>query len=204
MPGNHRRDSPGADSGSSGFLSRWSERKRASREEDGGQRRVAAAGGVASARQTDRATAERPPRVLTDEDMPPLDTLNEASDYSAFLSTGVSEGLHRLALRKLFSSAGFQVRDGLDDYDNDYNLLVPMRKVLASAAREELAQQLQGRSAKAQLAADESSAGEAAPAPQQSALKQEAQSPPPGGSQDVAGDEPAREAPPSDADRRRT
>ena len=65
--------------------------------------------------------------------MPPLDSLDEASDYSGFLSPGVSDHLHRLALRKLFQSTVFQVRDGLDDYDRDYRQLQTLPRVLADA-----------------------------------------------------------------------
>lgn len=82
-------------------------------------------------------------KALTDQDMPSLESLNEGSDYSGFLSPGVSDGLHRLALRKLFSASKFQVRDGLDDYDTDYNLLQPLRRVLAGVTQDELTQQLQ-------------------------------------------------------------
>ncbi|MBF2761421.1 MAG: DUF3306 domain-containing protein [Ectothiorhodospiraceae bacterium AqS1] len=59
-------------------------------------------------------------KILTDADMPPIESLNEHSDYSGFLSPGVSEELRRRALRKLFLSAAFNVRDGLDDYDDDF------------------------------------------------------------------------------------
>jgi hypothetical protein len=82
-------------------------------------------------------------KALTDQDMPSLESLNDESDYRGFLSPGVSDGLHRLALRKLFGAAKFQVRDGLDDYDTDYNLLQPLRRVLAGVTQDELTQQLQ-------------------------------------------------------------
>ena len=58
--------------------------------------------------------------ALTDEDMPDLDSLDEHSDFSPFMSSNVSEGLRNLALRKLFHSEGFNIRDGLDEYDGDY------------------------------------------------------------------------------------
>ena len=58
--------------------------------------------------------------ALTDEDMPDLETLNENSDYSGFMSLNVSESLRKLALRKLFHGASFNIRDGLDEYDGDY------------------------------------------------------------------------------------
>ncbi|CAA6821751.1 MAG: Unknown protein [uncultured Thiotrichaceae bacterium] len=58
--------------------------------------------------------------VLTDDDMPDLESLGEDSDYSGFLSENVSEGLRKLALQKLFGGATYKIRDGLDDYDGDY------------------------------------------------------------------------------------
>ena len=57
---------------------------------------------------------------LTDKDMPDINNLTEKSDYSLFMSEGVSEELRKLALRKLFSGAGFNIKDGLDDYDDDF------------------------------------------------------------------------------------
>ena len=62
-----------------------------------------------------------PPRDLTDDDMPPLDSLDENSDYAAFMSPGISETLRRQALRKLFHLPGVHVPDGLDDYDEDFS-----------------------------------------------------------------------------------
>lgn len=56
----------------------------------------------------------------TDADLPAPDSLGPDSDYSAFLSKRVSEDLRRAALRKLFHQPQFNVRDGLDDYDEDY------------------------------------------------------------------------------------
>lgn len=61
--------------------------------------------------------------VLTDADMPPLDSLGETSDFGRFLSPGVSDELQRLALRKLFHLPGFCSRDGLDDYDEDFTTM---------------------------------------------------------------------------------
>jgi hypothetical protein len=143
MAGNHRHDSPGPEAGASGFLARWSERKRAavpSEEvappDDTREPPVAETG----ARQPATGEAQKVP---TDQDMPSLESLNEESDYSGFLSPGVSDGLQRLALRKLFGAAKFQVRDGLDDYDTDYNLLQPLRRVLAGVTQDELTLQLQ-------------------------------------------------------------
>ena len=64
--------------------------------------------------------------------MPPLDSLHEGSDYSGFLSPGVSEGLRRRALRKLFTSAVFNVPDGLDDYDEDFTSFPALGDIVTS------------------------------------------------------------------------
>ena len=109
-----------------GFAARWSRRKL---EQDSG---VAHGGdGEAEARaelqesreleklqQRKKKLEERD--ALTDADMPDLSTLDEHSDYSQFMSVNVSEGLRKLALRKLFQGADYNVRDGLDEYDGDY------------------------------------------------------------------------------------
>lgn len=58
--------------------------------------------------------------TLQDEDMPDISALDEDSDFSQFMSINVSEDLRNLALRKLFHGAGYNVRDGLDEYDGDY------------------------------------------------------------------------------------
>lgn len=68
---------------------------------------------------TEEGDAAKKP-VLTDADMPDIETLNEDSDFSGFMSSGVSDDLRNLALRKLFKAPVFNIRDGLDEYDEDY------------------------------------------------------------------------------------
>ncbi len=63
---------------------------------------------------------EQEPPPLTDADMPDLDSLGEDSDFTGFMSPGVSDELRNLALRKLFRAPVFNIRDGLDEYDEDY------------------------------------------------------------------------------------
>lgn len=55
-----------------------------------------------------------------DADITSLQSLHADSDYSVFFSSKVSEELRRLAFRKLFASSKFNLRDGLDDYDEDF------------------------------------------------------------------------------------
>ncbi|MXZ81781.1 MAG: DUF3306 domain-containing protein, partial [Gammaproteobacteria bacterium] len=115
------------------FLSRWSRRKsEQSPSQDTGQEAT-----VPEPVQSESASDTLPEstgesRVLTDEDMPPIESLDENSDYSLFMSEGVSEKLRRLALRKLFSGAGFNIRDGLDDYDDDFTYFEPLGDLVTS------------------------------------------------------------------------
>ena len=107
---------------------------------------------------------------LTDEDMPPLDSLDENSDYSGFLSPGVSEGLRRRALRKLFMSAVFNVRDGLDDYDEDFTNFEALGDIVTSDMRHqaeaeaERARQARAESGPEDLPGDDSDRAGAGPA----------------------------------------
>ena len=57
---------------------------------------------------------------LTDADMPAVETLTHDSDFTGFMSPGVSDKLRNIALRKLFHAPVFNIRDGLDEYDEDY------------------------------------------------------------------------------------
>lgn len=70
--------------------------------------------------------------VLSDEDkavaeemnLPDIESLEEGSDYSAFLSDGVPDALRRLALRKLWATNPLLgIRDGLNDYDEDFRAI---------------------------------------------------------------------------------
>lgn len=125
-----------------GFLRRWSDRKRSGDRETRGEPGDDRADGeetlplntivpedspgrMRTTVEADRLKSsleetEADAPVLTDADMPALESLDEHSDYSGFLSPGVSEKLRRLAMRKLFTAAVFNVRDGLDDYDEDF------------------------------------------------------------------------------------
>ena len=108
------------------FVARWSRRKSEAAESAEG------ADGPDEAHSGcdlgPRPTVGEAPVELTDADMPPLASLGPDSDYSGFLSPGVSEELRRLALRKLFHSPIFNVTDGLDDYDDDFTSFEVLRE----------------------------------------------------------------------------
>ncbi|MBX2837963.1 MAG: DUF3306 domain-containing protein [Gammaproteobacteria bacterium] len=70
--------------------------------------------------------------LLTDEDMPPIESLNKDSDMSGFLNKGVSDTLRKAAFRKLFSLPAFNIRDGLNDYDDDYTQFEPLGDTVTS------------------------------------------------------------------------
>lgn len=56
-------------------------------------------------------------------DLPPVESLGKDSDYTPFLQEGVPEDLAKAALRRMWrSDPAFNIRDGLDDYDEDFSL----------------------------------------------------------------------------------
>jgi hypothetical protein len=111
------------------FLSRWSRRKSESHQEAAAMPEPS---GEPSEADPDQAASEAPTKDLTDEDMPPLEELDQDADFSPFMSKGVSEALRQTALRKLFRSAKFNVCDGLDDYAEDYTKFAPLGDVITA------------------------------------------------------------------------
>jgi hypothetical protein len=90
-----------------GFLARWSERKQAARQGAPlpAEPSILTTEAPAAAEGAPGPGPEPPAeRALTDADMPPLDSLDGHSDYSGFLSRGVSPALRRQALAQLFHS----------------------------------------------------------------------------------------------------
>ena len=83
--------------------------------------------------------AEKP--VLTDADMPDIESLNEDSDFSGFMSAGVSDKLRNLALRKLFQAPIFNIRDGLDEYDEDYTHFEKLGDIVTCDMKHEIEMQ---------------------------------------------------------------
>lgn len=89
------------------FLSRWSRLKRR-----GGEPVPAL------------ATAPTPATPVAP--LPDVDTLAFGDDFSGFLRQEVEEAVRRVALKKLFHSAEFNVMDGLDIYIDDYTIPDPL------------------------------------------------------------------------------
>ena len=113
------------------FLHRWSRRKHEAQQ--------APAAEVASLADSEVGAEKQ----LTDADMPPLDTLTDDSDYSGFLSPNVSEALRQQALRQLFRGPGFNIRDGLDDYDDDFTAFAKLGDIVTSDMKHQLEKETQ-------------------------------------------------------------
>lgn len=123
------------------FLSRWSRRKR----------EAAAEATPARAENAPRANEIAAP-ALTDADMPPIDSLGANSDFSGFLSEGVSKELRELALRKLFSLPQFSQLDGLNDYDEDFTKLEPLGNTITYQMHQWMARDAERARAEAEAA----------------------------------------------------
>lgn len=132
------------------FLSRWSRLKREAN--------------LPSAEESEEEPAQEGDAraMLTDADMPPLESLDENADYSGFLSPKVSDGLRQLALQKLFRSASFNVCDGLDDYAEDFTTFEKLGDIMTADLRFRLEQEARRRLAQeeAQSTPDDVSAGD--------------------------------------------
>lgn len=127
------------DTPDAGFVSRWSRLKHTAAEDT----EAAAIGNITN----DNAAAENSEPgvkqesstgILNDEDMPDIETLTAESDYAEFLSPGVSDELRKLALRKLFLSEVFNIRDGLDEYDEDYTQFEKLGDIVTSDMQHQL------------------------------------------------------------------
>ena len=121
------------------FVSRWSRLKHETR-----QNRDDAEVDKTSVDKTSMQTVvsdeeqEAPVKILTDDDMPDIESMTPDSDYTDFLSPGVSEELRKLALRKLFRSEVFNIRDGLDEYDGDYTHFEKLGDIVTSDMKHQL------------------------------------------------------------------
>ena len=105
------------------FLQRWSDRKLQGEQQ------------LVNTSETSPAQAVDTPPVKTDADMPSLESLSSDSDFSDFMSPGVSEALRKAALRKLFHMPHLNVVDGLDDYAEDFTQFEPLGDIVTHHAR---------------------------------------------------------------------
>jgi hypothetical protein len=134
------------------FLHRWSRRKRADRQDETlsdplhDHLPVSTANDQADQQAAPAVAADAQP-ALTDDDMPPIDSLTGDSDFSVFMSPGVSERLRTQALRKLFHLPAFNVTDGLNDYDEDYTRFAGLGNVVTQEMQRMLKRELEANEA---------------------------------------------------------
>jgi hypothetical protein len=136
-----------------GFLRRWARRKAEARSVDPeaeptdptGLPGRAEAGGTQPPESVQVREVAAPdgqpapePRELSDADMPPLESLHADSDYSLFLSRGVSPKLRQAALRQLFRQPKFNVETCLDDFQDDYVNFQPLGDIVTADMRHQM------------------------------------------------------------------
>jgi hypothetical protein len=152
-----------------GFVARWSRRKQAARNDEKPLQEPSPSVAV-SAVSPAPATASVP--VLTDKDMPPIEGLTGESDFSGFLSPGVSEDLRRRALYKLFHLPEFNTRCPLDSEYYDCHGYEPLGDIVTHEMREALereAEKLKLAARDALLAPDKTATASLPPGAQQAA-----------------------------------
>lgn len=130
------------------FLERWSRRKRA-QDENGSTGQESEMTAAVSAEDTPPAEP-----ALTDADMPPIESLDGDSDYSPFMSPGVSEQLRTRALRKLFHQPAFNITDGLNDYDEDFTRFAGLGDTVTHEMKRMLQRELEERTRASQQQAE--------------------------------------------------
>ena len=114
-----------------GFLTRWARRKEAARKADGGVAAQPAPAGPAPAAAaaavppvTDaqaKQTVDASPDIAA---LPPIDSIEAASDIRAFLQTGVPDDLTRAALRRAWV-ADPAIRDFVGLAENAWDFTAP-------------------------------------------------------------------------------
>ena len=104
------------------FLDRWSRRKRAQQETDRAEQEATLRPVVLPETGEPQLPGEAETAAIV-ESLPDIETLDENTDFTAFLRDGVPEALRRQALRKLWRlNPVFANLDGLNDYDEDFTL----------------------------------------------------------------------------------
>ena len=140
-----------------GFLERWSRRKTLARKGEvppepaadaDEESQEAAEAGLETPPLTERVSPgpsdeEAQVPAETEPELPPLESLDENSDYSVFMGRGVPADRKQEALRKLFHSPKFNIRDGLDDYDLDFSKPEPLGDIITAEMRYRVERELE-------------------------------------------------------------
>jgi hypothetical protein len=115
-----------------GFFNRWSQRKQAVKvglvEEDKAQQKIqelvqSKAAPLATPHQDAADNKAEPVKLPTLAD---VEQLTPQSDFSSFMTQGVTPEVRNAAMKKLFTDPHYNVMDGLDIYIGDYNTPDPL------------------------------------------------------------------------------
>ena len=125
------------------FYSRWSKRKLQSQTNHHAKNHTSITETISIDTHTLETIDDKPKSselnqeniLLCDKDMPDLNNMDEDSDYSGFLSPGVSDELRKLALHKLFHGQSFNLCDGLDDYDEEFTSFEKLGDIVTADMR---------------------------------------------------------------------
>lgn len=115
-----------------GFFSRWSQRKQAVKlglaEEEKPQPKnpEPVQSKAAPLATTQQDAADNKPEPVKLPTLADVEQLTPQSDFSSFMSQGVSPEVRNAAMKKLFTDPHYNVMDGLDIYIGDYNTPDPM------------------------------------------------------------------------------
>ncbi|MBV7299527.1 DUF3306 domain-containing protein [Enterovibrio paralichthyis] len=124
------------------FLHRWSKRKQEqTREGTDETAEFLEPATEVVAENADRPSAETVSPETDDEQQPQpsmedVERLKEGDSASAFLAKGVSSQVKKAALRKLFHSEAYNIRDGMNDYDFDYTNRETLSAEVAQSLRQ--------------------------------------------------------------------
>jgi len=113
-----------------GFLQNWSRRKLDAQTETREILNNDLELTTVSDAMSSQVTTSEMTEFKTDEDMTPIEQLNEESNYCDFLSPNVSDALRKQALRKLFHMPHLNIIDGLDDYAEDYTSFAALGDII--------------------------------------------------------------------------
>lgn len=121
---------------SGGFFSRWSQRKQAVKlglaEEDISPNKAQDKPQTSLQNSEVSGASVKPEAADPAAETPKLPTLSDVeqltpdSDFSTFMTQGVSPEVRNAAMKKLFTDPHYNVMDGLDIYIGDYNTPDPL------------------------------------------------------------------------------
>ncbi len=122
----------------SSFLNRWSQRKlgQATGQQDEDQLTNDPELILEESRPQALQVKDSAPAVDTESDSSSKVENTEEMSIASLLVSEASESVKKAALRKLFLSEEFNVRDGLDDYDDDYSNLKSLSEGVAGTLRD--------------------------------------------------------------------